>query len=87
MLLESNIKLLLNLCIFAETILPLINNDKDMAIKSAQDILNHLLNTQENGKMMYNKLGLNPIKEDEHLISKLLTMMKIFTKNVLTHFQ
>ena len=70
-----------NLCIFAETILPLINNDKDKAIKSAQDILNQfpVEYSRKWYEMMCNKLGLlNPVKEDEHLISKLLTMMETY---------
>ncbi len=70
-----------NLCIFAETILPFIDVDKDKAIKLAQDILNRfpIEYSKKWYKMMCNKLGLlNPVKEDEIIIDNLLKMMQTY---------
>jgi len=67
-----------NLSVFAATILPFIENDKDKAIQLVQNILNQFPIEYSNKwyKMMYNKLGIiNPIKEDQLLIKDLLTLM------------
>ena len=68
-----------NLSVFAGTILPFIEGNKDKAIKLAQNILDQFPIEYSNKwhQMMYNKLGIiNPVKEDEVLINNLLKLME-----------
>ncbi len=70
-----------NLTVFAGTLLPFIENDKDKAIQLAQNILNHFSIEYSNKwhQMMYKKLGIiNPIDEDKLLIKHLLTLMESY---------
>ena len=70
-----------NLSVFAGTILPFIESDKDKAVKLVKNILNQFPNQYSNKwyKMMYNKLGIiNPIQEDQILIKDLLILMESY---------
>ena len=68
-----------NLTIFAETLLPFIDNNKDKAIQLAQNILNQFPIEYSNKwhQMMCKKLGIiNPIEKDKLLIKNLLVLME-----------
>ena len=68
-----------NLSIFAGTVLPFIEKDKNKAVELAQNILNQFPIEYSNRwyKMICNKLGLlNPIEEDKKLVSELLKLME-----------
>ena len=68
-----------NLSVFAGTILPFIESDENKAIDLAQNILDQFPIEYSNKwhQMMYNKLGIvNSKKEDEALVSNLLTLME-----------
>jgi len=70
-----------NLNIFAGTILPLISNDKNIAVQLVQETLNQfpLIYAKKWSKMMYAKIGItNPIEEDKVLIKELLTLMEFY---------
>ena len=70
-----------NLSVFAGTILPFIESDENKAIDLAQNILDQFPIEYSNKwhKMMYNKLGIvNSTKEDEELVSNLLTLMESY---------
>jgi len=68
-----------NLLRFAECLLPFLDNDKDKAIKKAEDTINEFGDIFKNAwlKMMNKKLGLFEVKtNDEKLIYDLLTIME-----------
>ena len=68
-----------NLTVFAGTLLPFIDTDKDKAIELVQNILNQFPIEYSNKwyEMMYKKLGIiDPIEEDKLLISNLLKLME-----------
>ena len=68
-----------NLSRFAETLLPLIDNNKEKAIQKATDVINSFDAKYKNSwlKMMRNKLGLiGEEKDDEKIINDLLAWMK-----------
>jgi uncharacterized protein YdiU (UPF0061 family) len=68
-----------NLYRFAETLLPLINNDKEESIKMAQNALEDFENIYEDNWIsgMRNKLGIfNKEENDRTLIKDLLNLMK-----------
>ena len=68
-----------NLTVFAGTLLPFIDTDKDRAIELVQNILNQFPIEYSNKwyEMMYKKLGIiNPIEEDKLLITNLLKLME-----------
>ena len=67
-----------NLARFAETLLPLINNDKDKAIEMATEVINSFAEKYKKSwfKMMHKKLGLlGEDSKDENLIIDLLSWM------------
>ena len=67
-----------NLARFAETLLPLINNDKDKAIEMATEVINSFAEKYKKSwfKMMRKKLGLlGEDSKDENLIIDLLSWM------------
>jgi len=67
-----------NLARFAETLLPLINNDKDKAIEMAAEVINSFAEKYKKSwfKMMHKKLGLlGEDSKDENLIIDLLSWM------------
>jgi len=67
-----------NLARFAETLLPLINNDKDKAIEMATEVINSFAEKYKKSwfKMMHKKLGLlGENSKDENLIIDLLSWM------------
>ena len=68
-----------NLSRFAETLLPLINIEKDKAIEIAKEVINDFGEKYKKSwfNMLRKKLGLfGNIKEDETLIQNLLSIMK-----------
>tara|TARA_Y100001970_G_scaffold278099_1_gene383322 strand:- start:36 stop:1484 length:1449 start_codon:yes stop_codon:yes gene_type:complete len=70
-----------NLLMFAETILPFIDKDKDRAIQIVKNYITQFPVHYSNQwhKMMFNKLGiLNPINEDKLLIDKLLKLIELY---------
>ena len=70
-----------NLTVFAGAILPFIDNDKDMAIQLAQNVLNqfHIEYSKKWNQMMCKKIGIeNPIEEDKLLVKKLLSLMELY---------
>jgi len=70
-----------NSTVFAGTLLPFIDNDKDLAVKKGQKLIDQFPERYESAflKMMSNKLGFNFKGEvDRALIEDLLHMMKIF---------
>ncbi len=78
-----------NSSVFAGSILPLIDDDEDKAIDLAQNILDQFPIEYSNKwyQMMYNKLGiLNPVKEDELLISNLLKLMESYKSDYTNTF-
>ena len=70
-----------NLTIFAGTILPFIEDNKDKAIQLVQNILNQFSVEYSNKwyKMMYKKIGIiNPNEEDKLLIRDLVKLMESY---------
>ncbi len=70
-----------NLTVFAGTLLPFIDTNKDKAIELAQNILNQFPIEYSNKwyEMMYKKLGIiEPIEEDKMLVRNLLTLMESY---------
>jgi serine/tyrosine/threonine adenylyltransferase len=68
-----------NLTRFAETLIPLIDNDQDIAIEKATKILNEFQSNFQSHwlHMMANKIGIETItNNDVHLIQELLEIMK-----------
>lgn len=79
-----------NMARFAETLLPLINQDKNKAIKLAQEVLNHfkIYYTQYWLDGMRKKLGLlTKETEDEKLIHRLLELMSLHKSDYTNTFK
>ena len=75
---------------FAETLLPLLHNDMDEAIKIAQEAVSefHNLYTKQWLSGMRKKLGLfNEEEEDKNLIEGLLTIMKKYSADYTNTFR
>ena len=70
-----------NLAIFAGTILPFIEDNKDKALQLVQNILNQFSTEYSDKwyKMMYKKIGIiNPNEEDKLLTRELIELMKFY---------
>ena len=79
-----------NLSRFAETLLPLLDNDMDEAVKVAQEAVSRFykLYTKEWISGMRKKLGLfNEEEEDENLMEGLLTIMKKYSVDYTNTFR
>ena len=78
-----------NLCRFAETLLPLINEDTKKAIKLAQECISDFYKIYYNNwlSIMRNKLGIsNEEPNDESLIEDLLSMMEKYKQDYTNTF-
>ncbi|MGL5327771.1 MAG: protein adenylyltransferase SelO [Peptostreptococcaceae bacterium] len=68
-----------NLCRFAETLLPLIHEDKDISIEKAQEAVSNFTNLYNENwlDIMKSKLGIFGEEEnDKHIIEELLNIMQ-----------
>lgn len=78
-----------NLCRFAETLLPLISDDEDMAIDIAQDCLAKFTDLAISNLIlgMCSKIGIfEPDSNDESLLNGLLDMMKKYKEDYTNTF-
>ena len=78
-----------NLCRFAETLLPLISDDEDMAIDIAQDCLAKFTDLAISNLIlgMCSKIGIfEPDSKDESLLNGLLDMMKKYKEDYTNTF-